>query len=65
MRRRNNVDSQMKLYIVYMPHVAAKLRDLGFKLIKVTANIKKPQYDVYWFEDTPELRAAIPIAAAK
>ena len=53
-----------KLYIIYMPRIAAALRDLGFKLIKTTANIKKPQYDVYWFEDTPELRAAIPKAAA-
>ena len=51
-----------KLYIVYMPHLAAALRVLGFKIIKVTPNIKKPQFDVYWFEDTPELRAAIPQA---
>lgn len=51
-----------KLYIIYMPRVAATLRDMGFKLIKTTANIKKPQYDVYWFEDTPEFRTAIPIA---
>jgi hypothetical protein len=51
-----------KLYIIYMPRVAAALRDLGFKLIKTTANTKKPQYDVYWFEDTPELRTAIPLA---
>ena len=53
-----------KLYIIYMPRVAAALRDLGFKLIKTTANIKKPQYDVDWFEDTPALSAAIPQAAA-
>lgn len=52
-----------KLYIIYMPRVAAALRDMGFKLIKTTANTKKPQYDVYWFEDTPKFRAAIPIAA--
>ena len=51
-----------KLYIIYMPRVAAALRDMGFKLIKTTANIKKPQYDVYWFEDTPSLRTAIPAA---
>ena len=50
------------LYIVYMPRLAAALRDLGFKIIKVSANIKKPQFDVYWFEDTPELRKAIPLA---
>ena len=51
-----------KLYIIYMPKLAAALRDMGFKIIKVSANIKKPQFDVYWFEDTPELRAAIPAA---
>lgn len=51
-----------KLYIIYMPRIAAALRDMGFKIIKVTSNIKKPQYDVYWFENTPELHAAIPLA---
>ncbi len=51
-----------KLYIIYMPRVAAALRELGFKIIKVSPNIKKPQYDVYWFEDTPALHAAIPTA---
>jgi hypothetical protein len=55
--------NQYELYIIYMPRVAAALRDMGFKLIKTTANIRKPQYDVYWFENTPELRAAIPQAA--
>lgn len=54
---------EYEFYIIYMPRVAAALRDMGFKLIKTTANIKKPQYDVYWFKNTPELRAAIPIAA--
>ena len=50
------------LYIIYMPRIAAALREMGFKIIKTTPNIKKPQYDVYWFEDTSELRAAIPEA---
>ena len=59
----NIMYNQYELYIIYMPRVAAALRDMGFKLVKVTANNKKPQYDVYWFENTPELRAAIPIAA--
>ena len=54
-----------KLYIIYMPRIAAALRELGFPIIKVSPNIKKPQYDVYWFEDTPELHKAIPIAVAK
>lgn len=50
------------LYIIYMPRIAAALREMGFKIVKTTPNIKKPQYDVYWFEDTLELRAAIPKA---
>ena len=48
-----------------MPRLAAALREMGFKIIKVSPNIKKPQYDVYWFEDTTELRQAIPIAKEK
>ena len=51
-----------KLYIIYMPRVAAALRELGFKLIKTSPNNKKPQYDVYWFEDTEDFRNAIPKA---
>ena len=45
-----------------MPRIAAALKDLGFPILKVSANIKKPQYDVYWFEDTPQFRSAIPLA---
>ena len=48
-----------------MPRVAAALREMGFKLIKVTPNNRKPQYDVYWFEDTPELRASFPEAVKR
>ena len=51
-----------KLYIIYMPRLAAALREMGFKIIKVTPNIKKPQYDVYWFEDTLELRQSLSTA---
>lgn len=54
-----------KLYIIYMPRLAAALRELGFKIVKVSPNIKKPQFDVYWFEDTTELRKAIPTAKEK
>ena len=51
-----------KLYIIYMPRVAAALRELGFNIVKVCPNQKKPQYDVYWFEDTQDFRNAIPKA---
>lgn len=53
---------EKKLYVIYMPRLAASLRELGFTLVKVSPNYKKPQYDVYWFEDTPQFRAAIPQA---
>lgn len=51
-----------KMYIIYMPKVAAALRELGFKIEKVSPNRHKPQYDVYWFIDTPSFREAIPKA---
>lgn len=54
-----------KLYIIYMPRVAAALRELGFNIIKTTPNQKKPQYDVYWFNDTKEFREAIPKAVER
>lgn len=54
-----------KLYIIYMPRIAAALREMGFKIVKITPNCKKPQFDVYWFEDTDELRKAIPEAKKK
>lgn len=56
---------ETKLYNIFMPRVAVALREMGFQIKKVTPNIKKPQYDVYWFEDTPEFRAAIPIAVQR
>lgn len=50
------------LYIIYMPRVAAALRTMGFKIVKVVPNEKKPQYDAYVFKDDNSLRKAIPIA---
>ena len=38
------------------------LRELGYKIVKITPNRMKPQYDVYWFEDSLEFRHSIPIA---
>lgn len=45
----------MKEKIIYMPWIAAKLRNLGFKLLRTAAHPRKPQYDIYYFENTPEL----------
>lgn len=49
----------MKEKVIFMPRLAAALRNKGFKIIRVEANPKKPQYDCYIFEDTPQLQAAL------
>lgn len=49
----------MKTKVIYMPWVAAELRKLGFKIIEVTVNEKKPQYDAYVFEETPAFLQAL------
>lgn len=48
----------MEEKIVYMPWIAAKLREEGFKIIDVRVNQSQPQYDCYVFEDTPAFREA-------
>lgn len=49
---------EKKIFIVYMPYVAAKLREEGFLFLGTGINQKKPQYFTYLFEDTPQLRQA-------
>ena len=49
----------MKEKIIYMPWIAAKLREQGFKLLRTGINQKKPQFDTYIFEETPELLEAL------
>lgn len=49
----------MALYPIFMNTLAFKLERLGFKVIKITPNKKKPTYNVYWFEDTLELHNAL------
>lgn len=49
----------MKEKIIYMPWIAARLRDLGFKLLRTSAHPRKPQYDIYYFESTPALLDAL------
>lgn len=56
---------RMKTFIVYMPYLAAALRKKGFKIIEVIPNEKKPQYDAYVFENTPELQEAFSSLAKK
>lgn len=49
----------MQFYTIFMQKIANKLESKGFKVIKIAPNHKHPQYKVYYFEDTVELRAAL------
>lgn len=46
------------VYKVFSKSIAIKLRKKGFKIIKTEPNYKKPEFDVYFFRDTPEFRKA-------
>ena len=48
-----------KDYVVYSLKVANILARKGFKIKKSSINTRFPKYMVYYFADTPELRAAI------
>lgn len=49
----------MHLFSIFMPHIAAKLIEKGFKLIKTEPNKKDKKFLVYKFEDTPEFHIAL------
>ena len=49
----------MLYYVIYSRRVTRELEKLGFKVLKIEQNIKDPTRAVYFFEDTPELRAAL------
>ena len=50
---------KMKNYVVYSLRVANELVNKGFKIQGTGINIQNPQYKVFFFEDTKELREAI------
>ena len=45
-----------KFYRIYSRRIALELRRKGFKIIGTDINENFPQYDVYLFEDTNQLR---------
>lgn len=49
----------MKLYRVYTLSMLFHLTELGFHYVSIVQDIKKPNYNNWMFEDTPELRQAI------
>lgn len=44
---------------IFTRKLAIYLREKGFRILKTEVNFKYPQYDVFVFEDTPELLDAI------
>lgn len=51
--------TEIKTYKIYSRWLALALRKQGFKIIKTDVNEYHPQFDVWFFEDSEELQAAI------
>lgn len=49
----------MNYFNCYSAKLAGFLRKNGFKIVGTTINLKKPQYDIFLFEDTEELRKVV------
>lgn len=49
----------MKIFNCYSAKLAGYLRKCGFKIIGSRVNLKQPQYDVFLFEETEELKKAV------
>lgn len=49
----------MKDYIIYSLKLANYLANKGYQIKKTAININNPKYNVYYFEDLPELRAEV------
>lgn len=47
------------IYRIYTKKIAYELRKQGFKIVGTEVNENHPQFDVYLFIDTPELRKAL------
>lgn len=48
----------MTLYPIFSRRIVFKLEKMGFTVISIAPNYKKPGLKVYYFEDTVQLRAA-------
>lgn len=48
-----------KHYIVFSKRLAKTLNKMGYETIKTAPNKERPQYLVYMFTDTPDLRRSI------
>ena len=48
----------MKYFKCFSAQLAGYLRKQGFMIIGTEVNLKNPQYDIFLFEDSEELRKA-------
>lgn len=55
----------MKKCLVYSLRIANELVKKGYEIIETNINIQNPKYRVFFFEDTPEIRAEIANLARK
>lgn len=55
---KNNNHPQDEYYRIYTRRIALLLRKEGFRIWGVEPNENFPQYNVYLFMDTPQLRDA-------
>lgn len=53
----NNYDET--IYPCFSKMKAIKLRERGFQIIKTEVNRRFPKYDVFYFENTEELKKAL------
>lgn len=49
----------METYIIFSRNLAYQLRLAGFRIIKTEPNKNKPEWDCYFFKDTPTFREAL------
>ena len=50
-----------KDYVIYNLKIANILIKAGFEMVGSGINTKNPKYRVFYFKDTPELRAAVKV----
>ena len=51
----------MTYFNCYSAKLAGFLRKKGFKIVGTKVNLKKPQYDIFLFEETEELKKAVDV----
>lgn len=47
------------VYVCFSKLRAIKLREKGFEIIRTAVNRRFPQYDVYYFQNSPEIQKAV------